>query len=309
MLSGANNVSESARRAVLTASKQLGYRPNPNARAMRGAGSSCVGMIVPEIGNPFFAELIQAVELALQAHDVELIIADARNDVATEAARLRSLVARQVDGVLIAPVSATASRAALESALRTTPIVQIDRDVDFFEADFVGVDNSAGIRSVLSHLESRSVRHIVFVSGDASTSTGAARLEAFRTQAPRFPDLVVDEPVLGEFTLDFGFQAAGTLLRRPRLPQGVVCGSDLIATGLMRALAQHGVHEPDDIVVTGFDGTQLSELINPAMTTVRQPLAEIAKVAAHRLQARIGGDSGPPQRSQVNPQLVARSLR
>lgn len=306
VLSGALNVSPQAVRAVTAASAQLGYRPDPIARALRGASTGCIGMIVPGIGNPFFAELMEAVERALQLVDVELIVSDSQNNVDNELRRVTSLVARKVDALIIIPVDHEASAAALGRAADVMPVVQLDRQVDGFGGDYVGVDNTAGVRAVLAHLAGNGIDHVVFVSGDTSTSTGASRLAAFESGLRRLSHLHADAHLLGSFTFDYGRKSVGELLARGAVPQAIVCGSDIVALGVMRELRAQGLSVPADVMATGFDGIAFHELSEPSLTTVRQPIAEIAEEAVRLLLARLGGERGAPRRNEVTPTLRVR---
>jgi LacI family transcriptional regulator len=304
VLTGAANVSPEAVGAVRAATRKLGYRPDPIARAMRSGSSGCIGMVVPEIGNPFFAELVEAIERELQAHDVELMITDSRDSVQNERRRIESLLDRRVDGLIVIPVESSSSAPALED-VTAIPIVLLDRKVDSLPGDFVGVDNAAGIRAVLQHVAAQGARTVVFVSGDASTSTGASRLNAFHAQVA---DLVGTPPVhrLGSFTVEFGQKATGELLAEGALPDAIVCGSDVVAIGVLHALSDAGVGVPDDVLVTGFDGIRLAHLMRPTLTTVSQPIADLAVEAVRLVLMRIGGDTGPTRRSEIAPTLHVR---
>lgn len=304
VLTGASNVSPEAVKAVRAATRTLGYRPDPIARAMRSGSSGCVGMVVPEIGNPFFADLVEAVERELQAHDVELMITDSRDSVDNERRRIESLLDRRVDGLVVIPVESRSSAPALEH-VTGIPLVLLDRRVDNLAGDFVGVDNAAGIRAVLAHLADQGASSVVFISGDASTSTGASRLAAFNSQVTEFIG-TPRSPHLGSFTVEFGQKAAGDLLGEGPLPDAIVCGSDVVAVGVLHTLADAGVAVPDDVLLTGFDGIRLASLIRPTLTTVSQPVISLAGEAVRLVLLRVNGDTGPTRRHEIAPVLHVR---
>jgi LacI family transcriptional regulator len=304
VLTGATNVSPKAVDAVHAATRALGYRPDPIARAMRNGSTGCIGMVVPEIGNPFFAELVEAIERELQAQGVELMITDSRDSVENERRRIESLLARRVDGLVVIPVEKHSSAPALEHVTEI-PIVLLDRRVDNLAGDFVGVDNAAGIRTVLQHVAEQGARSLVFISGDRSTSTGAARLAALDAQVAE----LVGAPRahrLGSFTVEFGQKAAQELLAEGDIPDAIVCGSDVVAIGVLHTLADAGITVPDDVLVTGFDGIRMADLIRPTLTTVSQPIGDLATEAVRLIMLRIGGDSGPMRRSEIAPKLQVR---
>jgi LacI family transcriptional regulator len=306
VLSGASGASAKAMEAVHAAARQLDYRPNLVARGLRARSSGMAGILVPGIGNPFFAELVEALEAALREAGLDMILADSRGDPADEARRLQMLTDRQAAGLIMIPAGHHSSAAAMRRAHRSLPIVQIDRQVDGFPADYVGVDSALGIRLALEHLAEQGCRTVAFVSDKTSSSTGRSRLDAFQLTVPRVPGLVAGPELLGSFSIEFGRKAARELLARQPLPDAVVCGSDIIALGVVREFHQALVTVPDAVKVTGFDGILFSELCDPPLTTIRQPVQTIAAEAVRLLQLRIGGHDAAVLRSEIAPSLIVR---
>jgi LacI family transcriptional regulator len=310
VLSGADGASPRAVAAVLAAAKRLDYRPNLLARGLRGRATGLAGIVIPGIGNPFFAELVEALESALRDANLDMILADSRGDVSDEARRLQTLVDRQVEGLILIPTDHHASAPALRRAGLSVPIIQIDRHVDGFPADYVGVDNALGIRLALEHLAAQGCRSVAFLSDATSSSTGRSRLDAFRLTLPRVAGLTEGPVLLGSFSIDFGRAAARALAVAGagggELPDAIVCGSDLIALGVVREFGQSGIAMPEDVRVTGFDGILFSELCDPPLTTVRQPIQAIAAEAVRLLQSRMQGVTGASRRSEIAPSLVVR---
>jgi LacI family transcriptional regulator len=306
VLSGADGASQRATAAVLAAARQLDYRPNLMARGLRGRATGLAGIVIPEIGNPFFAELVEALESSLRDANLDMILADSRGIVADEARRLQTLVDRQVEGLILIPTDHHASAPALRRASLSAPIVQIDRQADGFPADYVGVDNALGIRLALEHLADEGCRMVAFCSDETSSSTGRSRLDAFRVTLPRVAGLAEGPILLGSFSIDFGRDAARSLIASRALPDAIVCGSDLIALGVVREFGQSGVAVPQTVKITGFDGILFSELCDPPLTTVRQPVQAIAAEAVRLLQSRMQGDAGATRRSEIAPSLIVR---
>jgi LacI family transcriptional regulator len=306
VLSGSASTSPRAVAAVLAASDRLGYRPNLVARGLRSRATGLAGIVVPGIGNPFFAELVEALESSLREAGLDMILGDSGGPPDEEAQRLQTLVDRQVDGLILIPTGHHSSADAVRRASVSVPIVQIDRQVDGFPADYVGVDNRLGIQLALNHLAEQGCRTVGFASDDATSSTGRSRSEAMHSTIARMPDLFLAQELLGSFSIDFGSKAARQLLDHPPLPDAVICGSDLIALGMVRELRTAGVSIPDEIKVTGFDGILFSEMSDPPLTTVRQPVQDIADEAVRLLQARMRGDRASAQRIEIAPTLVVR---
>lgn len=302
-LSGAKGASERAVALVLAASEKLGYRPDPVARALRAQTSGLVAIIVPGIGNPFFAELVEAVEGSLRERELEMILADSQGSVKEEALRIETMIDRKVDGLILIPTDYRASARALRYAQASVPVIQVDRQVDGLAGDYVGVDNASGIRTVLEHVADQGCHNVVFVSDSASSSTGRNRLQAFEDGIRRVGGLSARPSILGSFSFAFGADAVQQLVVQDELPDAIVCGSDLIALGAIRELHRQRIAVPATVKITGFDGILFSELCDPPLTTLRQPMETIASEAVRLLVSRMEGDESPPRRSEIAPVL------
>jgi LacI family transcriptional regulator len=304
-LSG-SGASDATVAAVLAASKRLGYRPDPVARAMRTRSTGLAGIVVPGISNPFFAELVESLEASLRSYRLEMILGDSCGSVEEEARRLETMVDRKVDGLIVIPVHFRASASAVRSAARAVPVVQVDRFVDGVAGDYVGLDNATGVGAALQHVVAHGCRDVVFVSDAGLTSTGRARLHAFQASVERTPGLSARRPLAGSYSLEFGREVVERLLRHGHLPDAIICAADIIALGVVRELRLRGVKVPDEVKVTGFDGILFGELSDPPLTTLRQPIGTIAAEAARLLDARLRGDASPAHRTEVAPILVVR---
>lgn len=305
-LSGSRNVTPEMAARVTDSARVLGYRYNAVARALRRSETNAIGMVVPEISNPFFPAIVEAVERGLQETGRDLILCDARLSADTERRRVQALLSRQVDGLIVTPVSATASRASLAETSGTTPLVQLDRFVHEYTADWVGVDDRSGISQIVEHVAKLGVTRSVFVSASLDSSSAQARHEGYLHAArkagisARLPDL------LGDFSIEWGRLAAMRIIAARPLPDAVVCGNDEIAVGVLRELRRHGIAVPDDVVVTGFDDIAFAALTEPALTTVRQPREQLALECIRLLDARIADPASPVRRVALAPTLVIR---
>lgn len=307
-LSGARPVSPDIAELVRRAAQELGYATNGIASALRRSRTDTVGMLVPSIANPFFTSLVESVEHALQRAGRQLFLCSSRSDWTLEAQRLRSLVAQQVDGIIISPVHGTDSSPAVARGAAELPLVQVDRYVAGVPSDWVGVDDEAGLCLVLEHLAARGARSAAFVSSRLTNSSTELRLAGFRRHADRL-SIAVDEDhvLLGDYSIGWGQQAAGALLRAGGLPDAVVCADDLIALGVLQACRDAGVAVPGDVLVTGFDDIPFSTLSAPSLTTVRQPLDRIASEAVRLLERALGQEPSDPVRMALTPNLVVRA--
>lgn len=304
-LSGRRKVTPEVAARVTRAAAELGYQPNAVAKALRDQTTGTVGMVVPGIGNPFFTTMVEAVEHQLQETGRDLLLCASQYTPEIEARRLNTLLARRVDGLIISPCDFEASAPAVLNAARQVPLVQVDRYIEGGGADWVGVDDDAALAQAVDHVVAGGARSIVFVSSRLMNSSARLRLAGFQLATAR-AGVASETPLLGEFTLDWGFEAGRRLLADGALPDAVVCGNDEIAVGLLRALRLGGVQVPEEVSVVGFDDVGHATMCDPPLTTVRQPVEEMAAEVVRLLgQARVG-DPRPARRLAIAPRLVVR---
>ena len=294
------------RSRVEDAARQLGYRGNAIATALRKSSTRTVGMVVPRISNPFFPALVEAVEHQLQTEDVDLFLCDAQEDVGLERQRISALLARRVDGLLVVPLSQKASADAVNSAAAEVPVVLLDREVDGTRVPCVRGHDEAGISLVLQHLDDQGVRNLQFVSADLTTGTGRRRHDAFFAGAVQ-RGIETGAPLLGDFSIEWGREAGRRLLdahdqaREPLPFDAIVCGNDLIAAGVLQECMSRAIRVPEDVLLVGYDDSSIGSSIG--LTTVRQPRDAIAAVAVSMLR----GPRPDGERTVVlEPDLIVR---
>jgi LacI family transcriptional regulator len=304
-LSGARAVSPELVRAVQRAARKLNYRVNPIGRALKRGASGTVGMVVPDIENPFFPALVRAVERALHREGLGLFLCDADNSVPIEAERLDELLLRHVDGLIISPVDASRSAEAVRAAAARVPVVQVDRMADV-PTDAVGVDQHGMVEAVVGHLRAAGRRRFAFISSGEANSPSTERLAAYRRVFAGDPGALA-RVYVGELTLAWGTKAAGTLLSGGQpLPDALLCANDLIAIGAMQTLRGAGVRVPEDVAIAGVDDTPFARVAEPALTTVAQPVGQIGDEAVRMLLTRKREPHLAPRRLILAGQLVAR---
>ncbi|MFO8076356.1 MAG: LacI family DNA-binding transcriptional regulator [Egibacteraceae bacterium] len=309
VLNGSQRVDPTLAARVRTAADDLGYRANLLARGLRRQRTDIVGLVVPQVGNPFFSALMQAVSRHLQQSARTVLLADAEDDPDLERQVITRLADHGVDGILCAPVSEADSGVAAAEIAARLPLVFLDRAAADVEADTASVDQRRGVDLVLDHLVEVVGAHPAtrLVSATPVDSAARARCEAY---ADAVAEGRVDDPappLLGEFTVDWGREAATALVADGALPRALVCGNDLIALGVLAGLAEQGVRVPADVVVTGFDDVGFATLAAPSLTTVRQPLDALAATAVELLEQRIGGSDGPARCELLAPELIVRA--
>ncbi|TDO50138.1 LacI family transcriptional regulator [Kribbella sp. VKM Ac-2527] len=301
VLSGQYGVSEATKREVERVSRRLNYRPSAAAASLRTRSTGVVGMLVPEITNPYFPAVVQGVEQEFAGVGVDLILCDSGNDVDAEAHRLETLLRRRVDALIICPVDTERSAAALRSIAGQVPLLQIDRHaVD--NVDFVGVDESSGIAQVVVHLAANGITSAAFVGIAAGISSIAERAQAFTAACQAHGIAALPAVTVTDTDVAAGRQAARELLSAgtPR-PQAIVCANDLLAFGVVAELTAAGLRCPQDVAVTGYDDSPAAELIG--LSSVRQPLSDIGREAVRLVR----NQSPSPRSVRLAPQFIARA--
>lgn len=289
VLSGTPGAGEAVRSRVLRIAADLGYRGDSVARSLRSRKSNMLGLQVPNIINPFFPALIQSIEIGLQEHLDGLLLADAQSDVEVEAGRVRSMLDRRIDALLISPTDEVASQVIIEEALGQIPVVQLDRRAGT-AAPYVGVDHDSAIRDAIDHLAGLGRSRFAFVGYAKGVSTSEARVDAFlrytRDLDPRSADRVLREEVGdGE---DVPKDWLDTVVDEV---DAIITTSDLIAVSLRGSLFDRGLRVPEDIAIVSFDNTLLAAAAS--LTSIEQPLKNLAAASI----AIVSGRSAevPPQ--------------
>lgn len=306
VLSGARRVTPETRERVISAVSELNYQVNAVASALRSKVTRTVGMVVPDIVTPFFPAVVKAVEDALHQSGISLFLCDAGNSPEVEAHRLEALLARSVDGIIISPVHAVKSRAAVAAAAKRVPLVQVDRHVNV-KTDVVSVDHGRGVQMVVDHLASQQCRTFAFVTAATGSSIAKERLEGY-TKAVKTLDRASTTRVLaaGDLTIAWGQEAGAKLAQEP-LPHAVVCANDLIAIGLLQAFRAEGIKVPEDVAVTGYDDTTFARVVEPPLTSVRQPLQLIGEDAVRFIMSAIESPHPAARELRLLPELVVRA--
>lgn len=307
-LAGATNVSPTLTSRIESAVAELGYSGNVIASSLRRNRTDTIGMVVPDISNPFFTALIQHVDHALAQRGWQMLLCDAQSDVGIEARRLDSLVTRRVDGVIISPTHETGSAAAVRSASARTPVVQVDRRARDTDTDWVGIDDDFAQSLIVTHLRELGVRSAAFVSSELTNSSTELRRAGFLKHADMQGITVIPEWIeLGDYTVQWGQEAGRRILGGPSRPEAVVCADDLIALGVLQACRELSVDVPADLVVIGFDDIPFAALSTPPLTTIAQPLAAIAAEGVRLLAQAIEGAPGRQlTRTSLGSKLVVR---
>jgi LacI family transcriptional regulator len=261
-------------------------------------------MVVPDIANPFFPAVVKAVEYALHHSGMSLFLCDANDSPDMEAERLEALLARNVDGVIISPVDAVRSRAAVVATSKRVPLVQVDRYVNA-DTDIVAVDHNRGIQLVLEHLIAEGCSTFAFVTTAERSSIAHERLQAYVRGVRSIDRPSASRVLAGDLSIAWGNEAGARLLAS-YCPQAVVCANDLIALGVLQTFRMQETRVPEDVAVTGYDDSVFAGVVEPGLTTVNQPLGTLGEEAVRFVVSAIESPGRPHGALRLLPQLVVR---
>lgn len=309
-INGGNRVSKASQEAVAKAVHTLGYTPNPAARSLVTRRTDSVALVVPEpdervFSDPFFVHTLRGVNRVLAARDLQLVLLLARQG-EDERRMLRYLRKRHIDGAIVVShhrndrLAEHLAALGLPSAFVGRPWTGEDK------VAYVDTDNEAGSRMATELLVRRGCTHIGHVAGPDDMTAAVDRRTGWRS-AIAAAGLDEDLVAVGDFTEVGGERAAAELLERCPGLDGLVVASDLMAVGAVRVLRQAGKRLPDDIAVVGYDDLGVAERITPPLTTIRQPIGEMAAQAARMLLDQIE-EGREPRAMKVlfPPELVTR---
>jgi DNA-binding LacI/PurR family transcriptional regulator len=301
-------VNAETRERVEAAARELGYRPSRVARRLRVTHglSDLVGLVIPDLQNPFFADLARGVEDVAARHGYTVLIGNSDENVEKEARYLNAMMAEAVDGIILPP-SCEGRSAAVDLARAGVPLVCVDRRLDKARADTVVVDNVRGAAEATEHLIALGHRRIGYLEGKQGVSTTRERLEGYRTAlADRGIESDPALIVAGDSRPESGRRLAAKLLEMPDRPTALLVGNGMMAIGALEAIHARGLRIPDDIAVVGYDDMPWALAVTPALTVVRQPGYELGSRAMELLRQRIS----EPERSittvMLQPELVVR---
>lgn len=286
--------------------QELDYRPNSLARSMKTKVTRTIGLIIPDVRNPFFADLARGAEDSANQRGYSLLFCNSDDDLVKEMDYIHTLTQKQVDGIALAG-SVHRNRAVEENFSVGVPIVTLDREVYFKGVKaFVHTDNVTGAHDAVQYLISLGHRRILFLSGSLHMGVSRERLEGYRRALakngiPYDPDLVTGGPY--SFAFGYDYILSGQL---DQSVTAIFCGNDLIALGAIKALKKMGRRVPEDISIVGFDDIYLSSINSPELTTVRQPSYALGYITVGRLIDILEGVTHEDGRVEVEVELIPR---
>lgn len=304
---GLATVDKKLAKKVWQAIEQLGYVPNPQARALVSGRSRVLGLLISEMTNPFYPELIEAFENIAGENDFEVMVGSATSDKERTRVFIRRLVQRRVEGVAVMTFRVE-SDYLNELIAQDIPLVTVSVGVNAARSLVLDVDYDHGINQAVQHLAVLGHRGIGFVGGPAPHPTNERRKAAFLQSVQRIGLAPKAAPIfLSDHTFEGGMQAAEHFLRLKEVPTAIVCANDLMAIGILRVLLERGIRVPDEMSVVGFDDIHLAEFAYPPLSTIRLSREDLAREAFKGLMAlEARKDSTPLSPIRITTTLVVR---
>ena len=303
-INGHPYVAEETAKKVRAAIRQLDYRPNQAARMLAGQLSRSVGLIVPDLADPFFSVVSHAVQEAARESGYLVWLAASNDDPAIEAAQVEQMTHHPVDGILLVPVDSK-HRYLKEVISGTTPVVTIDRAIEVATTDSVEVENRTGARMAVEHLISHGRRKIACVSTNSHLRTIKERIAAYEECLKRMR--LRQAKALQLKSLEEAKAKLTTLFASRARPDALFTTNNSSTIWVIEALREMNIQAGKDVALIGFDDVDFYTLITPPITTVRQPAAELGRISTKILLQRINGDSSSSSVRTVLPvSLVVR---
>lgn len=307
VLNGTRTVSEETKERVLGAIAQTGYRRNALARSLATSSTMTLGLAISSVVNPYFGDLIRAVEAAARAAGYIVMLSDTYDDATVERYVVERLIERRVDGLLLTPAAGSMSETLPFLKASGVPAVLMDRCADV-DLDQIASENLVATAQLTDHLADLGHRRIAMVSGLTGLDSTTERLRGFRDVVARRG--LDDDPAL---VLDGASSAGGAersvtdlFATHPR-PTAVVVGNNAMTIGTLRALRTMGLTVPGDVAMVCYDDFDWADLFEPRLTAMDQRVPDIGKQAVDLMIDRIADPSRPTRRIRLTPTLQHRS--
>ena len=270
---------------------EIGYYPNTQARALVSGKTRIFGLIVSDITNPFFPEIVQSFEDIAVEHNYEILLTSTVHDPQRMQASVRRMIERRVEGVAVLTFG-------MEEALlqglrfRKVPLVFIDVGPRLSGICNIRVDYQQGIRQAVQHLAALRHESIAFITGPLTLQSALTRKRAFEQSVREIGMQVNSHMVIqGDHTMEGGMRALAELVQAAKRPTAVMCSNDMTAIGVMREAYERGISVPKDLSVIGFDDIKLSRFVIPPLTTIRMSQAEAGRIAFKALMTEVERDT------------------
>jgi len=300
-------VSEESKQSVLKAIDELNYYRDVRARGLATGKTHIIGLIVSDITNPFFPELIRGAETFAAQQGYDVFLCNTGYDPERTSSLVRRLIEKKVDGTII---MTTEMEYALVVSLTTKkiPVVLLDWGITDILVSNIKENFHKGIEEAIDHLVKLGHRNIAFISGPLNLKTAKTRRDAFLSLIKKYA-VIMEEPIIiqGDWKISGGELAAERILNAPNHPTAILASNDLMAIGAMRKIKEVGLQIPKDISIIGLDDIFLASVVDPPLTTINLPRYEIGKIAWNLLNYSMQNKDEMGKEEIVNTSLIVRN--
>jgi len=300
-------IREETKERIRRIAEELGYERNELARGLVKGASGAIGLVIPDITNPFFAEVTRGVGEVAHARGYGVILCNTEEDPERERSYIGLLRRKRVDGLIL--TSVTAEDPYLKALARSkTPFVLVSRASQVVNAPYVGVDDRLGGRLAVEHLVELGHRRIGFIGGPPDVQSCVDRLAAYEAVLDERGIPIRDEWIMfSDFTQSAGHRAARRLLGGKDRPSAVFAANDVVALGVLQAADELGIEVPEELSVVGYDDISYAALPRIRLTTVAQPSFDMGRIAVEWLLSALEGGKTRRLYRLLTPKLVVRS--
>ncbi len=302
----ANSIGKETKKKIFKLAEELNYVPNSVARSLATKRTNTIGVILPDISNPFFAEMTKAIEDASNKLGYNIVLCNTENNTSKEDEYIKILLSRNTDGIVFI-ASGKGSNAVRLMESKALPYVLADRPIVSKEEHYgVFFKNFEGMKLAVEYLYSLGKKKIVFINGPKNLEVSHQRYLGY-SQTMRKLGIFSKELVIeSDFTLEGGMKATENLIRSKMKFDSIIYGNDIMAVGGLKVLIRNGIEVPKEVNVIGFDNIKYSEFVEPELTTIAQPIYEMGFTAAEMLIDIINGKKLLQKSVFFDPKLIVR---
>lgn len=299
------NVSEDTRNKIMEAVKELNYIPNTIARSLSTRKTETLGVIIPDIENPFFAEMVKAIENQAESLNYNVILCNTYGSLKKEKKYVKLLISKLVDGIIfISGGNSEENLNILED--NKVPFIVVDRYIEGTNTHGgVFCSNDEGIELGIKYLYKKGHRNIAFVAGPKKLEISSIRLEAYKNVCKKLGIYNENFIFHDDFTIEGGIKSTAHIMSLNLPIDAIFYSSDVMALGGIKILTRIGIKIPDDISILGYDNINISSLIEPELTTIAQPIYKMGQEACKLLVSVINGSKN--QEIYLKPELIERA--
>ncbi|MEF3311677.1 LacI family DNA-binding transcriptional regulator [Paenibacillus sp. GYB004] len=306
VINGTGRISTDTRERITEIMQELDYQPSVVASALTGKSTFTIGLLIPDLANPFFAEIARSVEDRGHELGFNLVMCSTDNNSKKEAGYITLLRQKRVDGIIIA--TGTSIEGLLSGlADYNIPLALISRDIPSIEADSVRADDDTGAYQAVAHLTGLGHRHIALIAEDMELMTTRERVSGYRRALEDANIAYTDDLVtISNSSVEAGKQRALELMGSDHPPTAIVAFNDLLAVGVVQAAKELRLSIPWDLSVISFDNTVLAGIVDPPLTSVAVPIQQMGRQIMDMLIERVSGEKGDKRRIVLKPELIIR---